>query len=370
MILVTAAAATLLTAAPVSGQAMELAPPPQSDDTTFSFTMPGPRFFRGEGAVLSITAIGPVEGTRIVATTFDIAWNSDGTMPASELEIVLQVMVDDDVSHVAVTGEDLGFGDGPGVWRGTYTTADLNGEVWQPPIFEHSIMNLSIDRAGGGGVQGRGFFINSQIVFDVIPAGAVATSETFEDGTNDAGWSYGTGNEVIEPAGGNPGQFLFDPFVVSFGPGASTAPGVESDFTGNYVARGVIGLGVDLKTFNVFGNVSGRKLSVIVWNDNDTPFDFDDDWGAYFIGPKPVPQVIAVAGGVAGWERYDFVVPADDSRVPDGWTVFGAQGGQVWQDLMNDVSGVEFFYGDPGVPQIILQWSVGLDNPRIYTRGD
>lgn len=136
-------------------------------DPTFPMPIPGPDFFTG--GVLFVTLIGPVEDTVITNTTFSITYTSDGATPASDLQLAVSAMVDGGFAEVIVTGADLGFGSGPGTFTGTFQTDALNGVVFQaiPPS---SIVELMIDAVGGGGIQGIGFFTDSFITFDVIPA--------------------------------------------------------------------------------------------------------------------------------------------------------------------------------------------------------
>lgn len=340
--------------------------PRPASDTRFEVPLPGRTELDGGGSILHVTAIGPEAGNRIIGTTFEINWASDGVTPASDLELVVTVQVDGESRHRAVTGKELGFTGGRGIFRGELWTDALDGLVWQPSGFPHSLVEIEVQAVGGRPVEGRAAFIQASIVFEMIPADADLHTETFEDLTNEAGWTYGTGAELLDPTGGNPGTFLHDDFVFSFGPAASTSFGVSSDFTGDYRSRGVIALGIDLKTFSVSGNVGSRKLSLVLTNDNGTPFDFGDDWGAYVLGRKTIPLVVGVSS--FGWESYDFLVPAAARHTPREWTWFGSRAGRTWQDLMSDVSSVQFFYGDPGVPQLLHEWNVGLDNPRIATR--
>jgi hypothetical protein len=128
--------------------------------------------------------------------------------------------------------------------------------------------------------------------------------ETFEDGSNEGGWWYGTGNGYIDPIGGNPGAFFHDWCVDTFAPQPRTSVMDESEFTGDYRAKGVLSVGIDLKTFYVDFGADGRPLSVILVSDNGTPDDYYDDWGAYFVGDQNVPLM------GQGWLSYDFDVPS------------------------------------------------------------
>ena len=103
----------------------------------------------------------------------------------------------------------------------------------------------------------------------VAPAPKVNLLETFSAG-NTGRWSF-FGNpdnpvEVIEPSGGNPGAFLHSTCsglacLDTFAPELRTELGVASIFTGDYRAKGVASLGVDLAIFRVDFSSSGRPLS-------------------------------------------------------------------------------------------------------------
>lgn len=217
-----------------------------------------------------------------------------------------------------------------------------------------------------------------------LPAFAQVTFvETYEDGTNRGNWSWGTGNEEIVPLNGNPGAYLQDLTLSTFTPGASTAPGDFSQFVGNYRARGVSSVGIDLVILDTGFPIdpSSRPLTLILHNDNGTPQDFEDDWGAWFVGPDPIPSPGVTMFLGAGWNTYDFGVPSQETTTPDGWVFFDCTdqnidcvitpsgqtppGANDWNDLMADVDVAEFHYGIPGTISILNSWDVGLDNPRI-----
>ena len=137
-------------------------------DPVFPAPLPGEEHFTG--GVLFVTLIGPVEDDIITNTTFDITYVSDGATPASEIQLHGTVQVDNGYAPFFVTGKDLGFGSGPGIFKGTYSTDALNGLVWPSPLFPpHSIVDLQID-AVNGGIQGYAYFVDSFINFDVNPA--------------------------------------------------------------------------------------------------------------------------------------------------------------------------------------------------------
>lgn len=189
--------------------------------------------------------------------------------------------------------------------------------------------------------------------------------EPFDGGSNEGGWSFGTGGESIQTSGGNPGAYLFVPVVDTFAPQPRTGFGVASLFTGDYRAQEVTSVGVDLITNSVDFTAEDRPLSVLLVSDNDTPGDGTDDWAAYTIGPTNVP----LPG--EGWLSYDFDIPSRATSFPAGWSfiLYGPNSppSPDWNQVITDVTQLRFFYGDPELFFIFQQWSLGLDNPRIST---
>lgn len=211
-----------------------------------------------------------------------------------------------------------------------------------------------------------------------LPAAAaefrVTFVETFDGGANEGAWTYGTGNEFFVEANGNPGWYLRDSSLVSFTPKASTSFGVPSVFTGDYRTRGVQSVGIDLAIASASGNVSTRTLTLVLLNDNGTPFDLGDDWGAYLLTDLALPPVgvigLTAESDILQWRSYDIPVPSSSNRLPDGWVwISGNQprGGGAWSRLMRDVDHVGFLFGDPALLYPLFNWDVAMDNPRIST---
>jgi len=201
------------------------------------------------------------------------------------------------------------------------------------------------------------------LVLAAVPAAAEVFTETFDGGSNIGGWTFGTGNEVIEPGGGNPGAYLHDPFVDSYAPQPRTTG--QSVFTGNLRQSLVSRLGIDLVTFSVDFSAEGRPLTLMLISDEGTPADPDDDWAAYLIGPANVP----LPG--QGWLSYSFSVPSSERVLPAGWATlaFGPASPPTpdWNLLIENVVQVRFFYGDPTLIFIFQGWNLGLDNPTVET---
>lgn len=196
-------------------------------------------------------------------------------------------------------------------------------------------------------------------------------AEDFEGGSNEGAWTFGTGNERIVATNGNPGAYLRDDTLVSFHPKASTSFGTKSEFTGSYRRAGVTSVGIDLATIDATSNVSSRTIVLILLNDNKTPFDLEDDWGAIHVTDLPVPPAGVIGDAdILNWVSYDIDVPSQSETVPPGWEMLlspDAKGPQNWVRLMRNVSHVGFSYGDPRIPALIASYKLGMDNPRITT---
>lgn len=223
----------------------------------------------------------------------------------------------------------------------------------------------------------RSLIALAAVLGSIAPLGAVETrvtttvTETFDTG-NEGAWTFGTGGEQILPDGGNPGAYLRDATLVSFTPRASTSFGVGSAFTGDYAARGVTEVGIDLAVASASGNYTGRTLTLILLNDNGTPSDLTDDWGAYTVTSLPLPPsgVIGLTADILQWRAYTIGVPSSAKSLPAGWKWISrntVRPNGSWGRLMRHVSHVGFEFGDPQLLYPLFSWDVALDNPRITT---
>lgn len=221
-----------------------------------------------------------------------------------------------------------------------------------------------------------GFFTGAWMVraAGIAPSGEEVTFiETFDNASNVGSWTWGTGNEFINMLNGNPGPYLRDNTLASCCPALSTWPGTSSIFTGNFRAKGVTSVGLDLVTNNASSGVGGRLLSVMLVNDNGDPWDYENKWGAYFVGDKNVPAagVDTSTGGIPqGWTSYNFVIDSQSNVLPEGWVLFRFNGEPIdftWNDVITDVSELWFHYGDPSGIYLFTSWDVGTDNVRITT---
>ena len=178
-------------------------------------------------------------------------------------------------------------------------------------------------------------------------ADASTTQESFDNGSNVGGWTYGPPS-VFETTGGNPGAYLHQPLVDTFAPELRTTG--SSAFTGSFRDRNVESLGVDLITLSTQFSFQ-RELSLILVSGTRV---------IYFLGTSFVPQP------GTGWKSFDFAIDSQSTTMPPGWAVLsGGTPDGTWNAVMNNVTQVRFFYGDPTFFFIFDQWNVGADNARI-----
>lgn len=190
-------------------------------------------------------------------------------------------------------------------------------------------------------------------------AQAQTTVETFDNGSNQGGWTFGNGFDAIETSGGNPGAWFHNSNLDTFAPQPRTT--LPSVFTGDWRSAGVTAFGIDLQTISTQFPAL-REATLILTNDGGTPGNPNDDCSVYLLGTDTVPQP------GTGWKSFDYVVPSQSTTLPAGWNTLG-QGcstpDAAWNHVITDVTQVGLFYGDPTFFFIFDIWDVGLDNPRI-----
>lgn len=196
--------------------------------------------------------------------------------------------------------------------------------------------------------------------------GQATLTDTFEGGVNVGGWTFNSFNpDTLMQNGGNPGWWLRNDFLDTFAPITTTTFGVNSPFVGNYRAAGVSQLSIDARTDHADFGAGGREFSILLRDMNGTPLDYDDDDYAYYVGSL-VPQV------GEGWLHYDFAIPSQSTdAVPAGWKGGWAGDGENfrpgvdWNDVIQSVEQVEFWWLNPSFFAIFQSWDVGIDNPSV-----
>jgi len=181
--------------------------------------------------------------------------------------------------------------------------------------------------------------------------GGTTVVDTFTGGVNLGGWSYGGIPDGTFANGGNPGAFHGSQ-VDTFAPQLrTTTPG--SDFLGDYKAKNVVSLGVDLRTISTQFPFA-REATLMLSNGTCTVFRLGTDF---------VPQV------AEGWKSIDVAIDPHSATLPAGWAVLGGSSctdpDAAWSTVMSNVTEVRWFYGHPEFFFIFDIWQVGADNLRI-----
>ena len=196
-------------------------------------------------------------------------------------------------------------------------------------------------------------------------APSTTVTETFDGTLEEATWRVAP-FDVIEPSGGSPGAYLHVSGLDTFGPRIFSVEGLDQKFVGDYRAKGVTGLGVDVQLFGTDFALGARPISLYLNSDMGTPDDTLDDCDAVLVGPKNVPR----AG--TGWKAYDFKVPSQSATLPNGWVLVGTCGSlppdDAWSYVITHVKQPSFYFGEPDFFYISQIWDVGFDNPRITSR--
>jgi hypothetical protein len=183
---------------------------------------------------------------------------------------------------------------------------------------------------------------------------AQSVTEGFEGGRNEGGWTWGAACENINSSGGNPDAFLTQQCLDTFACQPRTTDS-SSLFCGDWRATRATSFSVDLITHSTQFNFQ-RELYLIL---KSGPLAITLGHG----DPNGVPQV------ADGWRSLSFVVDSSSPVMPAHWYVLTGAGNpdSIWNAVIQDVTEVRLFYGDPQSFFIFDQWHTGMDNPRITT---
>ncbi|HEX6851979.1 MAG TPA: hypothetical protein VF139_11300 [Candidatus Polarisedimenticolaceae bacterium] len=197
-----------------------------------------------------------------------------------------------------------------------------------------------------------------------LPSAAAPTitvTETYDGPVEEASWRVASFDTILE-FGGWPDAYLRVAGLDTFGPRIFAVPERASKFLGDYRAKGVSGLGVDVNLFGIDFGAEGRPVSLYLTNRMD-PEDPFDDCDVVYVGAKNVPKP------GTGWKSFDFRVPSESTTLPPGWVTVGECGGlspdEAWNAVITDVEDASFYFGEPDYFYIFQVWNLGFDNPRI-----
>jgi len=133
--------------------------------TGTTYVAPLPELTLNSQLILA-SLLGPPVGETIAHATLDLHWESNGVFPASDVEFEFEMYVDGGVKKSwIVSGADLGWGSGSGVFTGTLDTDVFNGVAWHF-LAPDAIIDFTIaTTTGTGGVTGK--LSSSSLTFDL-----------------------------------------------------------------------------------------------------------------------------------------------------------------------------------------------------------
>jgi hypothetical protein len=208
----------------------------------------------------------------------------------------------------------------------------------------------------------NGVFCGVVVLVLAAAAGAQSFTETFTGNSNVGGWTFGSPIEFIAPSGGNPGAFYRAQGLDTTIPLLRTGEGVSSPFRGDFRGRNVVSVSADVRVFSTDFPIGPFPLTVILYSENGTPGNSNDDWGMYLTGDSiPAPG--------APWKSVSFGIPSAATAPPPGWEFipfgFASPSTPDWNGLMSRVDRLMFSFGDPSFFYIFQMWDVGADNLSI-----
>ncbi len=131
----------------------------------------------------------------------------------------------------------------------------------------------------------------------------------------------------------------------------------------------------DFRTDRADNGTAYYPFTVLLRNDMGTPGDIEDDIYVY-----PNPEALVCPQLDEGWTHYDFDIPSDfvggPGELPEGWMGGSYYSGGDWfpedalfQDVISNVSRIEFWWFHPAWFGIYTWWSCGADNITIEYEG-
>jgi hypothetical protein len=220
----------------------------------------------------------------------------------------------------------------------------------------------------------RNLIILSIIVLLAPCAMADTVTADFEGGVNLGNWTFHGWTEGIIPTGGNPDSWYSSGYYWAFWPVFECEVGAAA-FTGDYAAMGVTRISGDFTTLTCDNPGADSWPFTVLLRNNMGNADIEDDLYVY---PDPSSWLIPQIG--EGWTHYDFDIPSDftgtPGELPPGWL-----GGSYWtggdvfpsdrtfQEVISNVTSVEFHWNHPAYFTFDTGWDVGGDNITIEFGG-
>lgn len=207
--------------------------------------------------------------------------------------------------------------------------------------------------------------------FALVAAADASTNthiETFEDGTNPSQWFLLEPSVpvFIQQSGGNPGAYLTHSVTNWPAPVVGTTK-ADSPFTGDYRARGVQSVGLDLIVELAQAQPHPDfSMTLVLEYNAGVPGQLTRVYS---------PSGISIPFPGDGWISYDFEVPSHlrlpPGDLPPGWFYAADQFGTIydyhsWDELIENVTKIAFVgFDDPESIGFFLNWKIGADNLRL-----
>lgn len=183
--------------------------------------------------------------------------------------------------------------------------------------------------------------------------------EGFTNFSNVGNWVWPGLFQAGLSSGGNPHFRLYSEVLSVERPTLRTT--LPAEFGGDYRAREVTSLGVDLRTDLAPDDVLSRRLALRLETDSGTPSDPTDDLFVEVLSGR-----LPARGGP--WVSYLVDVPSDSPVLPPGWRSDPSSPltpDATWNAVVQSVTRVSWILGDPQVSYPVDLWRLSADNPRI-----
>jgi hypothetical protein len=220
-------------------------------------------------------------------------------------------------------------------------------------------------------------------------------TENFSGGVEASDGDWWHHFNITENKKGKNKEYIFSGDITTFWPRARTEMNASSEFHGNYAARGVTSIEIELATIAApqMRDYTALSPTLILVNDSGTPDDIIDDCVVFFQSGEPIPELDPNVPGTPNWTSYTFDIPSDATTLPQpniggGFCIptgdpsqdtqmacWGTDEGLlcpvghdpdlVWQTVINDVDQIKVEWMAPGWFRLIEPWQAAIDNASI-----
>lgn len=119
-------------------------------------------------AILHLTLVGPPAGDELVHANWNLTFQANPGMDASQMEMELGIPIDGAMTYWSVTGADLGWGSTPGTYSAQFDGDLLNGTL--SPFFGMPIATPELTIWSNAGENLNGKFTASTVTLSIVPA--------------------------------------------------------------------------------------------------------------------------------------------------------------------------------------------------------